>query len=246
MKKKIVLKDHWFIFMVLIVIIALLGPAICRVLRQAEGGGWQVHAGEPVVRLHVRAAGDSPAEQRFKMAVAAQVRRLLSAESPPEAGNFQMYLEFLKGHLPKLERSLREFAAATAEETQIGVRLTQEEFPLRTYGRRIYPAGNYTALTVTIGEGDGENWWCLLFPSLCLPPVMFNHHSAEEEQKLNNDEEESLLSAGMKEPTDFGARSKTEKTKQPAISGRWRSKVWEFIKRPGKQIIEKAEQIFYN
>ena len=86
MKKRTVLKDHWFIFMVLIVIIALLGPAFRPVLRQAGAAGWQIHAGEPVVRLHVRAAGDSPAEQRFKMALAARVRQLLSENSPPEAG----------------------------------------------------------------------------------------------------------------------------------------------------------------
>lgn len=240
MKKRTVLKDHWFIFMVLIVLIALLGPAFRPVLRQAGAAGWQIHAGEPVVRLHVRAAGDSPAEQRFKMALAARVRQLLSENSPPEAGNIQIYLEFLQGYLPELERSLQEFAAAAAEEAQIGVRLTREKFPLRTYGRRIYPAGNYTALMLTIGEGAGENWWCLLFPSLCLPPVIFDNHSAEEEQRFESDEEESLLTAGMKDPPDPGAG------RQPQNAVRWRSKVWEFIKRPGQQIIEKAERIFYN
>ena len=128
----------------------------------------------------MRAAGDSPAEQGLKMAVAAEVQRLLSEKRPPEVNSQQLYLDFLHDCLPELECFLREFAAATAEGAQIELRLTEEIFPLRTYGRRIYPAGNYTALTVTIGEGAGENW-VPPFPSFASSAV-FDHGSVEEEQ----------------------------------------------------------------
>ena len=47
----------------------------------------------------------------------------------------------------------------------------KEEFPERNYGGEVYPAGEYTALIVELGEGEGENWWCVLFPSLCLSAV---------------------------------------------------------------------------
>lgn len=245
MKKKTIFKNRRFLFTALIMLMVLPGLLFCQALRQAGSAGWQIHSGEPVVRLHVRAAGDSPAEQGLKMAVAAEVQRLLSEKRPPEVNSQQLYLDFLHDCLPELECFLREFAVATAEGAQIELRLTEEIFPLRTYGRRIYPAGNYTALTVTIGEGAGENWWCLLFPSLCLPPAVFDHGSVEEEQIFYGEKEESSISTGVDEAPDFAA-SRADGTKQAAGSSRWGFKLWKFVKRPGQHLIEKAAQIFYN
>ena len=51
------------------------------------------------------------------------------------------------------------------------IRIGREDFPERNYGGEVYPAGEYTALIVELGEGGGENWWCVLFPSLCLSVV---------------------------------------------------------------------------
>ena len=50
-------------------------------------------------------------------------------------------------------------------------RVGLSDFPERNYGGRVYPAGEYTALIVELGQGAGENWWCVLFPSLCLSPA---------------------------------------------------------------------------
>ena len=48
------------------------------------------------------------------------------------------------------------------------VNLTNSTFPTKTYGNYSFPAGNYESLKVTIGEGSGENWWCVMFPPLCF------------------------------------------------------------------------------
>ncbi|NLA25974.1 MAG: hypothetical protein GX878_01115, partial [Firmicutes bacterium] len=92
------------------------------------------------------------------------------------------------------------------------------------YGRRIYPAGEYTALTVIIDEGSGENWWCLLFPSLCLPPVKIGGDSVEEEERS--------APVSFAEPPHSNALNRGEKDKETARSGKWQIKVWEFFRRP--------------
>lgn len=218
--------------------LVLLVSAFCFDPVCKRGTAWQVESCEPVVRLHVRAAGDSPAEQSFKMELVALVQRLLSGKGPAPPASYGAYLSFLHNFLPELENSLQAYAAEAAAGT-IAVRLTRELFPLRTYGRRLYPAGRYTALTVTIGEGAGENWWCLLFPSLCFPPARISRNSVE-------DENAAPLSPIYSETPGFAACGGADKVEAPAGAGRWRIKIWEFVKRPGQQIIEKAEQIFYN
>lgn len=227
-----------FLLLLLAVTLFLLGSIWYSNFRHERVSAWQLQGDEPVVRLHVRAAGDSPDEQRFKMDLVLQVRQLLSTGEWPQNGGYAGYVSFLEKYLPELERSLQEYASEKAG-PQIFVQLGREHFPLRTYGRRIFPAGEYTALTVTVGEGAGENWWCLLYPSLCLPPakIMKNHPEKEETKSLRT---------WRTEPRDSDTCSKREKVKEPAGSGRWRVKVWEFVRLPGQQIIEKAGQIFYN
>ncbi len=192
--------------------------------RYEKEAAWQLQDGEPVVRLHVRAAGDSLAEQNFKMELVMQVRHLLSENKPPQECGYEGYISFLGDYLSELEKSLQDYTAEAAAGTQIVVRLTQEHFPLKIYGRRIYPAGEYTALTVIIDEGSGENWWCLLFPSLCLPPVKIGGDSVEEEERS--------APVSFAEPPHSNALNRGEKDKETARSGKWQIKVWEFFRRP--------------
>ena len=123
---------------------------------------------ESILRLHVVADSNDPGAQEFKMKVVGQVR-LLIAEHRSRGESWEI-LSFLQQNLGQLELQLRQYAGQVANASPpIAVSLVQEDFPLRTYGRRVYPPGQYQALKVVIGEGRGDNWWCLLFPSLCLP-----------------------------------------------------------------------------
>lgn len=205
----------------------LLASAAAGFFPSRDVTAWQVcRPLEPVVRLHVRAAGDHPADQRFKMGLAAYVRQILAEECPPQTNDNEVYLQFLKAYLPEMERSLQEYAAAAAPHpgaARITARLNREKFPLRTYGRRIYPAGTYTALTVTIGEGAGENWWCLLFPPLCLPLARTTEDPVREKN--------AVAAAGLKESPRPNKAGETDSTTEgrPETTGRWRSKIWEFF-----------------
>ena len=205
-------------------------------LSQDHRCAWRVQEGTPVIRLHVRAAGDSPEEQSFKMALVSRVQEHLAGKELSQSGDCSAYLDSLRASLPGMREELLRFAAGTGEGGAIAVELGQEDFPLRTYGRRIYPAGRYTALVITVGEGAGENWWCLLFPPLCLPPV------TERDDKVMPDAHCSTSVEGDSS-ADESVPAGEEGT-EGAI--RWRSAFWELIQRPGQYIVEKVEKIFYN
>lgn len=130
--------------------------------------GQQKALAEQMVRLHVVANSDSEADQAVKL----RVRDAVLAQAAPwlaEAESREEALEILSAHLPELAR----IGAETAGE---GVKVTAsiEEnawFPTKEYEDFALPAGKYTALRITLGEGKGHNWWCVVFPPLCLGSV---------------------------------------------------------------------------
>ncbi len=240
-KKRNNVFDAAAITMILTVAALLLAFFLCSVPAHGSGSAWQVHGNEPVVRLHVRAAGDSEAEQRFKMDLVAQVQRLLAERCLPQGDHtYEAYLDFLGGYLSELESSLQTCAVDAGAEADISVHLGSEYFPIRTYGRRIYPAGEYTALTISIGAGEGENWWCLLFPALCFPPAGVDNCTA------NHDKEEVSFRTAVKEAPAAKVQGEAAEAETAGGAGRWRVKIWDLIKGPGQQAIEKAGRIFYN
>ena len=127
-------------------------------------GEQQALAGR-LIRLHVVAASDEPADQARKLAVRdALLPRIaaLTADCPDaEAAG-----EALARDLPGLEAVAAE-TLGTGEPA--AATLSWESFPRRDYGSFSLPAGSYRALRVVLGAGEGHNWWCVAFPALCLP-----------------------------------------------------------------------------
>jgi len=128
--------------------------------------GQQTALAQRVVRLHVIGASDSEADQAVKL----QVRDAVLAQAEPWLEGVQTpgeAEEILRAHLPELART-------GAETAGVRVAASVEEnawFPTKEYPGFALPAGRYTALKLTIGEGTGRNWWCVVFPPLCLGSV---------------------------------------------------------------------------
>ena len=116
-----------------------------------------------LVRLHVLAVSDDSNEQRIKLNVRDSVLSYISpkledAESPDEA----------KRIISSELDGIKSAAEPAAEGRPVKVPLTQEYYPTRDYGSFSLPAGRYESLRVILGEGEGHNWWCVVFPPLCL------------------------------------------------------------------------------
>lgn len=130
---------------------------------------------DEVLRLHIIANSDSEEDQRFKYSLRDE---LLSTFSPELGGcdTLESAENASRKLLPEIERRACEFAAENGyPRDDIKAEITQMYFTTRVYERFTLPAGNYTALRVTIGDGKGENWWCVMFPPLCVPAVVDNH-----------------------------------------------------------------------
>lgn len=122
---------------------------------------------EPPVRLHVIAESDDERAQALKLlvrdAAAARARALISdADSAAEA------YEALVVNLRAVRAAAYGAAKDAGYEGEIHVSMQKETFPARIYGNVLLEEGEYHALRVEIGEARGRNWWCVLYPSLCL------------------------------------------------------------------------------
>ena len=119
---------------------------------------------QKLIRLHVVAASDSPDDQRIKLsvrdAILSQAQALL--QDAPDAA------QALHENLPALTRAANEALLAQGSEDTARVTLQYELFPTRRYETFRLPAGTYQTLRVCIGAGAGHNWWCVVFPALCL------------------------------------------------------------------------------
>ena len=116
-----------------------------------------------LVRLHVIAASDEAEEQALKLRVRDAVLAWLRPRLA-EAGSAAEAEEILLRELP----GIREAALAASEGRPVTVSLGPEDYPLRRYGGFSLPAGRYESLRVVLGDGKGRNWWCVIFPTLCL------------------------------------------------------------------------------
>ena len=121
-----------------------------------------------LVRLHVVAASDTVEDQSLKLRVKDAVLESLQSDMK-KLTDTDIAKSYLQENLPKIE------AVANCVLQEAGcvdlakVSLAIEEFPTRVYDTFALPAGLYHALRITIGEGEGKNWWCVVFPALCLP-----------------------------------------------------------------------------
>ncbi len=119
------------------------------------------------VRLHVVAEGDSPYQQALKMEIRDECLKCAAA-CIADAEDADAAYALLQENKSKFEsaalRRVRELGYTGSIRAETGV----FSFPDRIYGDVMLPAGEYRALRIVIGEGEGHNWWCVLYPSLCF------------------------------------------------------------------------------
>lgn len=121
---------------------------------------------DSLIRLHVVADSDSAEDQSIKL----QVRDAITAKLGTVMDEFpdlETAKAYLETQLPELERIANHVLEAAGNGCRAVVTLAKEAFPTREYDTFTLPAGIYESLRVTIGSGEGKNWWCVVFPSLC-------------------------------------------------------------------------------
>ncbi len=149
-----------------------------------------------VIRFHIRANSDSEEDQALKIKVRDAVLSYLEPELSV-AGNRKEAKAIMEEHLEDIEAVSLSVIRAEGYNYDVQAYLTKEEFPLKSYGDLLFPAGEYEALRVDIGESEGGNWWCVMYPGLCFVDtaggVVSTDGKEELRQILTPEEYEELL-----------------------------------------------------
>ena len=142
---------------------------------------------DTVVRLHVLANSDSEEDQALKLAVRDEV---INAVTPYVEGckSQAEAIAAIEGIMPEIEARAREKIVSEGYGYSVKVLLGEEYYPTKAYETCAFPEGKYVSLRVLIGEGEGQNWWCCLFPPLCLS-------AATDDSRQSN--EDAFISVGL-------------------------------------------------
>ena len=150
----------------------MIARALCCGLVLAACLGWLRTAGtaeqlpENLLRLHVVANSDSEADQALKL----QVRDAVLQEAGQwcrDAESMEEANVLLCTHLEGITLAAEDVVRREGFSDRVRAQVTEEYYPTRQYEGFTLPAGRYRSLRVTIGEGEGRNWWCVVFPPLC-------------------------------------------------------------------------------
>ena len=154
---------------------------------------------DSVVRLHVLANSDSEEDQALKL----KVRDALLEKTAPllsSCSSREEACEALKAHTDELKQIAEEVIRAEGYDYPVTILLGEEEYPEKNYDSICFPSGKYTSLRVCIGNAEGQNWWCCLFPPLCLGNSTVS----------SSDAEDAFISVGLT-PNQYKIITQTEK-----------------------------------
>ncbi|NLG24515.1 MAG: stage II sporulation protein R [Clostridiales bacterium] len=148
------------------IFVAILAAALALTVPQASGAPTPDY-----IRLHVIANSDGDYDQAIKLRVRDAVRET-TADLLAGCDGAENAYETLRQSLPQIERAAAEAAKQAGYGGEVRASIGEFEFPDRVYGEELVPAGVYRAVRVILGEGQGKNWWCVVYPSMCLPEEM--------------------------------------------------------------------------
>ena len=160
---------------------------------------------DTVVRLHVLANSDSAEDQALKLKVRDAVLEV-TAPLLADCKSREQAVAALEGCMEEIRMAAEDVIAAEGREDLTGsvqICLGEEDYPRRTYEDCTLPAGQYVSLRVCIGATAGQNWWCVLFPPLCLSAATAGSTGSSED---------AFVAVGLSKD-QYGIITETEKTK---------------------------------
>ena len=159
-----------FLSLIIISVTAIGFSGVWDVNAQNGGGRYEAslsQADERYLRIHIRADSNEPQAQAVKY----YVRDEIVAYLTPLVAEYQTREQAINGvqaHLSQIENKATQTLQAQGFSYGAKAELTVESFPTRVYGEYTLPAGEYAALILRLGRGEGDNWWCVVYPPLCF------------------------------------------------------------------------------
>lgn len=154
-----------------------------------------------IFRLHVVANSDKEEDQELKLDVKKTVVDYLSRRLGSGA-DLEETREYVLENLPEIERAALKTIEEQGKDYPISAVVEKTYFPDKTYGDCTFPAGEYEALNIRIGKGEGKNWWCVLYPSLCFIDDTWGIVSREKKEELREALTEEEFRAVLEDPEE--------------------------------------------
>ena len=168
-----------------IILSILISVAVFLVMNQVIPTKEECEIYNSTVRLHVLANSDSESDQELKLKVR---DALLEEITTYEAKSKEEALYQMEQNKDELIEIARKTIRQNNENYDVSIEIGAEEYPPRYYEDFALPAGNYTSVRVLIGEGEGQNWWCVLYPPLCTSAALEYNDESYIEVGLTKDQ----------------------------------------------------------
>ena len=162
----------------------------------------QKQLADKILRFHVLANSNSAEDQMLKLQVRDAIGGYIQENLPADVDKWESK-RIITAHLESIESIAEEIITKEGYAYHVTASVKECDFPVKTYGAYTFPAGTYEAVQVVIGEGEGENWWCVLYPNMCFENSIYevvdeNAKNALREV-LDKEEYEAVLNAGKYE-----------------------------------------------
>lgn len=161
MVKRQSFRSYWIVAFALVVMVT------CWESNRTQAALLDTAIPQESIRLRILANSDAPSDQWIKRIVRDEVIRQMG-EWVSEPDGIVAARNAVRLHLAELEALVGSVLAQNGYHYDYSVEIGLVPFPAKLYGSKVYPAGDYEALRITLGKGEGQNWWCVLFPPLCF------------------------------------------------------------------------------
>ena len=164
-----------------------------------------------LIRFHVLANSDSDEDQNLKLKVRDEVISYLQPKLK-DSKSIQESEKIILNEEDKLMDICKETIKENGYDYDVSINLGYSKFPTKQYSSVVLPAGEYKALKIVIGKGQGRNWWCVMFPPLCFVDEQNNVIDKETDEKLKSvltkDEYELIVEKDNKKVNDLQIKFK--------------------------------------
>ncbi|WP_078556162.1 stage II sporulation protein R [Bacillus alkalicellulosilyticus] len=146
---------------------------------------------EEAIRLRILANSDAIKDQWLKREIRDEVNQSIT-EWVQDIEDLEQAKATIEGNLAEIEQIVERQLKSIGLDQTFTVEFNRVDFPTKLYGNLVYPAGEYDAVLITLGEGKGENWWCVLFPPLCFLDFT-NGDVAEHEEETEEETSDEVV-----------------------------------------------------
>jgi len=136
-----------------------------------------------ILRFHVLANSDTVSDQRIKLKVRDAVGMYLGPLLE-QSDSLEETKQIVNNHMPFIIEVAEETLAECGYDYMVSAKITETDFPEKVYGEFAFPKGKYEALQIVIGEGQGKNWWCVLYPNMCFRGSVYEIIEEEAKKEL--------------------------------------------------------------